>query len=83
MNSKISLTCDIWTSRNGYSFIGVTGPFVDNDWKLKDLLVDFIKLDVEHNGYNMAIALLEYMETLGITGKVMNVKDRDNDGQGF
>jgi hypothetical protein len=32
LNSKLSITCDVWTSRFSYHFFGFTVYLIDNEW---------------------------------------------------
>jgi len=41
---KISFTLDIWTSPSTKSFLGITAHYIDKDWKLRNVLVDFIQI---------------------------------------
>jgi hypothetical protein len=36
------------------SFLGITGHFITQDWRLESLTIDFIKLSGEHTGKNIA-----------------------------
>ncbi|XJO73686.1 hypothetical protein BDV3_004628 [Batrachochytrium dendrobatidis] len=40
--SKISFTTDIWTSPANVAYTAVTAHFIDKNWKLKCILVDFL-----------------------------------------
>jgi hypothetical protein len=39
---------------NVISFLGITYHYIDADWNLKDILVDFIDLSGPHSGENIA-----------------------------
>ena len=41
---KISFTIDIWTSPSAKSFLSLTVHYIDNNWKLRNVLVDFIQI---------------------------------------
>src|SRR4051794_21323684 len=41
---KISFTLDIWTSPSTKSFLGITAHYIDKDWNLRNVLVDFIQI---------------------------------------
>jgi hypothetical protein len=38
---KISLALDCWTSPNHYSFLGITGYFISDDWRYCEVLLAF------------------------------------------
>lgn len=44
IKEKISFTIDIWTSPSSKSFLSLTAHYIDNDWKLRNVLVDFIQI---------------------------------------
>ena len=41
---KISFTLDVWTSPSTKSFLAITAHYIDKDWKLRNVLVDFIQI---------------------------------------
>jgi hypothetical protein len=41
---KISFTIDIWTSPFTKSFLSITAHYIDKDWKLRNVLVDFVQV---------------------------------------
>ncbi|CAG8526270.1 27760_t:CDS:2, partial [Gigaspora margarita] len=45
--SKISLTLDTWTSRSQKSFIGITGHWISNEWKLQQCTIEFCHFEEE------------------------------------
>lgn len=40
-NSRVSITCDLWTSKNQLPFFGVTVHYIDDNWVLRKDLLDF------------------------------------------
>ncbi|CAB5307411.1 unnamed protein product [Rhizophagus irregularis] len=74
VSGKISFALDAWTSPNILGFLGITCHYIDANWKLRDILLDFIYLEGSHSGENLANAFLKCLEkkkiftkTLGIT----------------
>ena len=41
---KISFTLDVWTSPSTKSFLAITAHYIDKDWKLRNVLVNFIQI---------------------------------------
>ena len=41
---KISFTLDVWTSPSTKSFLAIIAHYIDKDWKLRNVLVDFIQI---------------------------------------
>src|SRR5688572_14705768 len=44
ISGNISFTIDIWTSPSTKSFLATTAHYIDKDWKLKNVLVDFVQI---------------------------------------
>ena len=44
ISGKISFTIDIWTSPSTKSFLSVTAHYIDKDWNLRNVLVDFLQV---------------------------------------
>jgi hypothetical protein len=65
--SKIPITCDMWTSKNGLSFFGITGHWIDNNYVIQS----FKFVEGEHDGKNLANELIAILEELGIIDKLM------------
>jgi len=70
MAGKISFTIDIWTSPNVISFLGITGHWIDSNWQLQTLTLDFVKLEGPHSGENIAEVFINCIQELGVTTKV-------------
>ncbi len=69
LESRISITTDVWTSPSQQPFVGVTGHFIDNNWDLKNILLDFFKIEGPHTGENLCSALYKSLEDLDIQNK--------------
>jgi hypothetical protein len=54
---RVSLTWDCWTAPNGLQFAGVTGHWVDGEWRLRSGLLDFVEVAGSHTGSRLAEAL--------------------------
>ena len=73
VGSKISVTLDCWTSSNNKAFLGITGHYIDDDWVLQSLVLDFVPLCGEHTGENLCGAFVGACERLGILDKLLAV----------
>jgi hypothetical protein len=51
--SKLSVTCDVWTSKNQLSFFGFTIHYIDDDWQMQQELLAFKYLRGEHEGQKL------------------------------
>ena len=70
LSTKISFTTDCWTSPSGKSFMAITAHFIDNDWILQHILLDFIEIHESHTGQNLKNAFLLRLESFLIENKV-------------
>ena len=60
-------------SSNCIAFLGITCHYIDNEWNLKDTLVDFVHLNGVHSGENLAKEFLKCIEDgFHILKKVIN-----------
>jgi hypothetical protein len=72
-NSKFSLTCDVWTSKNQLSFFGFTVHFIDDKWKMQQRLLAFKYLTGDHDGVSLGKAMIEVLEDFGIAERLLGV----------
>ncbi len=63
---------DGWTSLNIIRFLGITDYYIDADWNLKDILVDFVDLAGPHLGKNMANSFVNCLTEKKILTKISN-----------
>jgi len=61
---------DGWTSSNVIAFLEITCHYIDADWVLRDVLLDFVHLTGSHSGQNMAKEFLKSTHELNILTKV-------------
>jgi hypothetical protein len=73
MGGKISITLDCWTSPNNKAFLGITAHYVDSDWALQSLLLDFFPLTGGHTGENLCRAFVDVCVRRGILDKLQGV----------
>ena len=70
---KISFTTDIWTSPSNKAFLSLTAHFINTEWKLQNIIVDFIQIYGSHTGENIKNTFVFGLENLSIENKV-NIK---------
>ena len=70
ISGKILFTTDCWTSSSSKSFMSITAHFIDNDWNLKHLLLDFIEINDSHTEQNLKNAFVLGLENFSIENKV-------------
>lgn len=71
--SRISVTLDCWTSPNNEGFLGITGHYIDDNWVLQSLLLDFVPMHGDHTGENLCGAFVGVCEQRGILDKLQGV----------
>ena len=64
--TKISLSLDIWTSPNYYSFLGIEAHFIDHNGKLWNLLIAFRVIYGPHTGVAISQIVHAVCEFYGI-----------------
>jgi hypothetical protein len=67
---KISYTIDCWTSPSAKSFLSITAHFINKEWKLQHILLDFIEMVDAHTGQHLKEAFLTGLEQFSIEDKV-------------
>ncbi|CAG8720917.1 16820_t:CDS:2, partial [Cetraspora pellucida] len=70
---KILFAIDVWTSSNAYSFLAITAHWITNNWKLKNILIDFIDLMGPHSEENLCNAFVRCCYKLGILTKMFAI----------
>lgn len=70
ISAKISFTFDGWTSKNQKSFLGVTAHWINENWDLKQVVLDFYHLEGSHSGENISKTLIKILKKYGILTKV-------------
>ena len=68
---KLSFTMDIWTSPSVKAFLAITTHYIDKNWKLQNILVDFIQIFGSHSGENIKDAFVTGLQNLSIQNKVI------------
>ena len=72
ISSKVSLTTDIWTSDVSKDcYLGITMHYINNDWKLKNLLLDIIPINGSHTAELITNNLLQIFEEFNINHKIL------------
>ncbi|CAG8834972.1 1455_t:CDS:2, partial [Gigaspora margarita] len=73
IGSKLSFTSDLWTSPNNKSFISVTGHYIDENWALKEIIIDFGLLSGKHDGVNIANGFYHVLKDYNIASKFLAI----------
>lgn len=70
VSSRISLTCDMWTSCQTEGYLCLTAHYVDDNWKLISTVLNFSHIDSPHTGKTMYSAVLSMLQDWGIDDKI-------------
>lgn len=62
----MSITCDLWTSPNQKSILGVTAHWINRKEELKEILLEAIELKGHHTGANISDYILKILEDFGL-----------------
>ena len=66
----VSLTSDIWTSRQAEGFMTVTCHYVTNDWKLTSAVLETVSFSASHTAENIAKELGRVADEWSIKAKI-------------
>uniref|UniRef100_A0ACD5W6Q3 Uncharacterized protein n=1 Tax=Avena sativa TaxID=4498 RepID=A0ACD5W6Q3_AVESA len=69
LDSRVSLTLDMWTSRQVMSYMCITCHFIDEKWKLRKKVIWFSEADTPHDGTNLFNIMLDCMEDWSLQKK--------------
>ncbi len=73
VNSKISFTCDVWTSKSQLPFIRVTAHYVNDDWQLVKKIVGFEYVEGGYSGEALARFFTNTIKQFGLSHKVLAI----------
>jgi len=71
--SKISFTLDGWTSVAGKSYYGITAHFINDDWKLVSVALDFVASNGRHTGKDIAEIFFACLKDKSILEKIQGI----------
>ncbi len=72
ISSKVSLTMDIWTSEISKNcYLGVTIHYINNNWELKNYLLDLIPINGSHTAGLITSKLLQILGEFNINNNIL------------
>ncbi|CAB4376342.1 unnamed protein product [Rhizophagus irregularis] len=71
--SKVSFTMDCWTSPSTKSFLSITAHFINKEWNLQNIIIDFIQTQDLHTGSNIKDAFLLGISNMSLESKIMGI----------
>ena len=63
---KVAITCDSWTSRATDSYITITATCINNDWNLKNFVLQTRPLNENHTSEHVAEVIEEAITEWGL-----------------
>ena len=81
--SRICLTLDLWTPVTSERYICLTAHYVDENWKLKNIILNFCHMPPPHPRTLLLEKILNFLEEWGIVKKLFfitlyNASNNDN-----
>lgn len=67
---QISYTTDIWTSVSMKAFMSITAHFIDKEWKMQSIILDFVQILGTHGGEEIQKIFIKCLENFAIQTKV-------------
>jgi hypothetical protein len=70
---KVSLTMDLWTSRNRKGYIGITCSYIDKNFKLNEITLSVQYIAYPHTATHICETVNAIIEYWGLNGKVHSI----------
>nr|QIA97920.1 hypothetical protein AP_R.00g000180-v1.0.a3 [Amaranthus palmeri] len=71
LDSKVSLTCDIWTACTSRGYLTLTAHYIDKDWCLKSKVLNFCHFPPPSTGHAIYELVYAMIKDWGLESKVM------------
>jgi hypothetical protein len=71
--TKLSLAFDGWTAGNHLGFLAVKGYYVNDNWQLREVLLDFVPLRGRHSGVSLASTILQVLRSTRTTKRLLAI----------
>jgi hypothetical protein len=71
--STIAISLDGWTSQNGHSVLAVTARWIGPDFKVYQRCIEFIEIEGDHSGENLAGVLEKALKKHGLCQKLLSI----------
>lgn len=69
--ASVTITTDLWSSRNNDSFMGVTAHFIDEKFELKSVLLEVCLFEGSHTSINLATELNRIVSDWKLQDKIL------------
>ncbi|KAL6630922.1 hypothetical protein ACP70R_028262 [Stipagrostis hirtigluma subsp. patula] len=71
--TKISLTCDLWTSNQTICYMSLVAHYIDANWTMRSRIINFIELDPPHTGVVISNAISDCLAAWKIEDKIASI----------
>lgn len=68
--SKIHVSCDLWSSPNGYAVCGIAAHFVGHEGSIQSVLLGMKQMMAAHGGEQIASHIISVIKSFGIAQKL-------------
>ena len=76
VDSKISFTTDIWTNTSQMPFMVLTAHFLDKDFNMISILIDFVHFPGSHTGALISDLFKKIIDDFGLKSKIMGYTNK-------
>jgi hypothetical protein len=76
--SKIHISCDLWSSPNGYAICGVVAHFIGHQQRCQQVLLAMKRMRYAHSGEQIGLTVLEVLKDYSISKDRLGVFIADN-----
>jgi hypothetical protein len=68
--SKIHISCDLWSSPNGYAICGIAAHFIGHQGRIQNVLLGLKRMRAAHGGKQIAEVIINVLQSYDITHKL-------------
>lgn len=72
-NTKVSIALDAWSASNHLSFLAIKAYYIDENWQLRESLLDFLPLRGHHTGTSMAIEVFRALKDTKTSDRLLAI----------
>ncbi|CAI7916442.1 unnamed protein product [Closterium sp. NIES-53] len=80
LGCKVSITIDMWTAPNNKAWLVVTGQWIDENFQLRTMVLEFCEMLGRHGGREMAQVVEETVVQWGLEGRCIGVTSDNTSG---
>ena len=73
INCRVSLTTDMWTSANVQGFLCLTCHYIDDNWKLQKIILNFVRVPSPHTSEHLCEVIMEKLLDWNIEKKIFGI----------